>query len=246
MLPLMLLLACPTPEPKESEKESEADVLTPACTEPTEVSCQDAMIQDLSLHDDKVSEGAVATTTDGEDFVTTIDGSGGGYDKYTRNAWVYVKFTDQGAQKVEIDDESALESMDWDMSLRRYIVRLNSGSSGPSCVGAAALIGQEYASVSDVPDGISYVPDAYYTGDCTLINDSSGLPGSPQVAMGPWWEYPGCVQTTGTPFLIQQADGHVLKLVIESYYGDEQAECNNNGSTQASGGFYILRWRFLK
>lgn len=246
MLPLLLLLACPTSEPKESVKESEADVLTPACTEPTEVSCQDAMILDLSLHDDKVSEGAVATTTDGDDFVTTIDGSGGGYDKYTRNAWVYVKFTDQGAQKVEIDDESALESMDWDMSLRRYIVRLNSGSSGPSCVGAAALIGQDYPSVSSVPDGISYVPDDYYTDDCTLINDSSGLPGSPQVAMGPWWEYPGCVQTTGTPFLIQQVDGRVLKLVIESYYGDEQAECNNNGSTQASGGFYILRWRFLK
>ncbi len=246
MLPLLLLLACPTPETKESVKESEAPVVTAVCTEPAEVSCQDAMILDLSLHDDKVSEGAVATTTEGEDFVTTVDGSGGGYDKYTRNAWVYLKFTDQGAQKVEIDDESALESMDWDMSMRRYIIRLNSGSSGPSCVGAAALIGQDYSSVAAVPDGISYVPDDYYTDDCTLINDSSGLPGSPQVAMGPWWEYPGCVKTTGTPFLIQQADGHVIKLVVESYYGADQAECNNSGSTQASGGFYILRWRFLQ
>lgn len=247
MIHLLLLVACSAGS-KESENTTtiQDSAAEPVCVDPVEVSCQDQMILDLSLHDDKVSEGAVATTADGDDFVTTVDATGGGYNQYTKNPWVYIHFTDQGAEKVEIDDDTALSSMDWDMSLRRFILRLNGGSSGPSCVGAAPLIGQEYADVSAVPDGVSFAPDAYYTGDCTIINDSSGLPGSPQVSMGSWWTYPGCVQTTFTPFLIQQADGRVLKLVVEAYYGDEQAECNNTGSTTASGGYYILRWKFLK
>lgn len=250
MLALMLFFAC-TGNSKDSSENSSQDsspsVTTEAvCETQTEVSCVDEMILDLSMHGDKVSEGAVETTTDGEDFVTTVDGSGGGYNVYTQNPWVYIKFTDQGAQKVEIDDETALESMDWDMSLRRFVLRLNGGSSGPSCVGAAALIGQDYASVNAVPDGVPFAQDEYYTDDCTLINDSSGMEGSPQVAMGPWWDYPGCVATTLNPFLIQQADGHVLKLVVESYYGADQEECNSTGATMASGGYYILRWQFLK
>ena len=217
----------------------------PICEQPAEVSCQDEMILDLSLHDDKVSDGAVETAEDGADFVTTVDASGGGYDRYTQEPWVYIRFTETGAERVDIDDETAFESMDWDMSLRRFIVRLNGGSSGPSCVGAAPLIRQNYADISEVPDGIPYAVDAYYTEDCTIINDSSGLPGSPQVSMSGWWEYPGCVKTTMTPFLIQRADGKVLKLVVESYYGENQLECNENDSTREPGGFYILRWRFL-
>lgn len=251
MFALMLFFAC-TGSSKDSSETSSQDssqdtVTTEAvCETPTEVSCVDEMILDLSMHGDKVSEGAVDTTTDGNDFVTTVDATGGGYNVYTQNPWVYIKFTDQGAQKVEIDDETALESMDWDMSLRRFVLRLNSGSSGPSCVGAAAMIGQDYASVNAVPDGLPFAQDQYYTEDCTLINDSSGMEGSPQVAMGPWWDYPGCVATTLTPFLIQQADGHVLKLVVEAYYGADQEECNSTGSTMAAGGYYTLRWQFLK
>lgn len=246
MIPLLLILAC-TGDTKESTQDSSpVTEVEPICTDPVEVSCQDQMILDLSMHDDKSSTRDVATVTDGEDFVTSVDATGGGYDKYTKDPWVYIKFTDQGAQKVEIDDETAFESMDWDMSLRRFIIRLNGGSSGPSCVGAAPLLGQDYASVSSVPEGVPFAPDQYYTENCTIINDSSGLSGSPQVSMGGWWEYPGCVKTTMTPFLIQLADARVLKVVVETYYGDKQEECNTKGSTTASGGYITLRWRFLK
>ena len=44
----------------------------------------------------------------------------------------HVRFTPNGLEKVEIDDETALESMDWDMSLRRFILRLNGGATGAS------------------------------------------------------------------------------------------------------------------
>lgn len=217
----------------------------PVCTEPTEVGCVDALISDLSLHDDKVSNGAVTTTTDGPDFVTVVDASAGGYGNSTANAWVYVKFTEAGAEKVEIDDETALESMDWDMALRRFIVRLNGGSSGPSCVGAAALLEADYAALDSVPEGIPFALDDYYTGDCTIINDSSGLPGSPQVAMGSWWSYSSCVATTEVPHLVQLADGHVLKLVVETYYGTGQDACNSGGAGYDDSGIITLRWQML-
>jgi hypothetical protein len=244
-----LLAACSGGKADTSATGSDSgavDALDPVCTEPVAPTCVDEMIQDLSLHDDKVSDGAVTTVTDGADFVTSIDASAGGYSQAANNPWVYVRFDADGAQRVDLDDESALESMDWHLSLRRFIVRLNSGDSGPSCVGAAALRTVTYEDLTSVPEGVPYLKDDYYTNDCTIVNDSSGLPGSPQVAMGAWWSYSSCVETTGTPFLIQLDDGRVLKLRVETYYdGDGQAECNEGGTTRADSGFYTLRWQFL-
>lgn len=244
MLTLLLLVACPPIDDKDTD--TTGDAPDAVCTEPVEPECVDEMILDLSLHGDATSDGAVTTIADGDDFVTTVDATAGGYQQASQNPWVYVRFAADGASRVDIDDETALEDMSWHLSLRRFIVRINSGDSGPSCVGAAALLGYAYADVAEVPDGVSYRPDEYYTDDCTLINDSSGLEGSPQAAMGAWWEYPGCVATTGTPFLIQLDDGSVLKLVVESYYADDgQAECNENGMTSAESAIYTLRWRWM-
>lgn len=239
LLALLPLFAC------TASKDADTAAEPSECAQ-EEPACVDAMIQDLSLHDDKVSNGEVVTVTDGEDFVTSVDASAGGYQRASNNPFVYLRFTDAGAEKISIDDDSALSSTDWHLSLRRFIVRVNSGDSGPSCVGAAGLRAQTYEEVSSVPEGLSFREDDYYTDDCTLVNDSSGLPGSPQVAMGAWWSYTSCLETTGTPFLIQLEDGRVVKLRIETYYGgDGQTECNEGGSTTAEGGYLTLRWRFM-
>ena len=245
-LSVLLVLGCGISTDDDKAADDTAAGLDPVCTEPVAPACVDEMILDLSLHDDKTSRGDVTTTTDGADFVTAIDASAGGYSQAANNAWVYVRFGADGAEKLEIDDESALEDMTWHLALRRFIVRVNSGDSGPSCVGAAAMIGSSYADVTTVPEGITYLQDDYYTDDCTIINDSSGLPGSPQVAMGAWWSYDGCVQTTGTPMLLQLEDGRVIKLVVETYYeGNGQEECNENSSTTAESGFFTIRWAEL-
>jgi len=215
------------------------------CTEPTDIPCTDAIILDLSLHDDKVSEGEVSNTADGADFISFIDGSAGGYDAAARNPWVYVKFTEDGLVRVDIDDETALESMDWDVAVRRYIIRLNGGSSGPSCVGAASFTESTYDDLDSIPDGISYRLDDFYTSDCTIKTDSSGLPGSPSVALGPWWSYAGCVQTTLVPHLVQLADGHIIKLVVEEYYAEDQDVCNSTGSGGSDSGMYTFKWTYM-
>lgn len=238
---LIGLLAC-------GEKETDTSsvvVWNSVCEEATPIECEDAAILDLSLQDDAVSDGAVSTTEDGTDFVSVVDASAGGYNAASSNPWVYVKFTQEGLEKVELDDESALESMDWDLSLRRFILRLNGGSTGASCVGSASFLESTYADLTEVPEGLTYVQDDFYTEDCTIINDSSGLPGSPQVALAPWWTYDGCVQTTEVPHLIQLADGSVVKLVVEAYYESGQEACNNGTGSGDGSAVYTLRWTYM-
>ena len=237
---LFWLVACQSPDKIDTGTDSSALL----CEDLTPVDCEDDLILDLSLHD-TISEGAVSTTTDGADFITSVDATAGGYQNASNNPWVYIKFTEDGAEKVEISDEDALQSADWDMSLKRFLVRLNGGDSGPSCVGAAVFLEESYTSLTSVPDGLSYVLDDYYTADCSFINDSSGLPDSPQTAMSPWWEYPGCVATTGYPFIIQLADGSLIKLVVESYYAENQENCNANGAMGSGSANFTLRWTFI-
>ena len=77
-----------------------------------------------------------------------------------------------------------------------------------------------------------------------LINESS-LPNSPQTVLGPWWEYPGCVATTGHPFILELADGHNIKLVVEEYYDEGQDNCNTNGSMGSGSANFQMRWTFM-
>ena len=218
--------------------------LDPVCTDPVDPPCVDEIIQELSLHDDKTSSGEVTTTLEGEDFVTLVDASAGGMNNADNRAWTYVRFTPEGATRVDIDDETALEDMSWHLALRRFILRLNSGDSGPSCVGVAE---QKKAAYEDLTaadvEGASYTLENFYDDECQLDTDKIG---GPLTAMEDWWSYTSCVETTSIPFLMQLDDGHVLKIVVEAYYeGSGQDECNTGGSTDAEGGYIQLRWRML-
>ena len=223
----------------------DTDVAEAVCTEPSEVDCEDDLILTLGLQD-FVSEGEVTSAElPGGVFETTIDATAGGFGNSDSNPWVYVRFTEQGAEKVEIDDEASLTDMTWHLAAKRFIVRLNGGSSGPSCVAAAPFLERSFEELTSVPEGTRFVEDDYFTGDCTIVNDSSGLPNSPQVAMSAWWEYPGCVKTTDVPFLIQLDDGRVVRVIVDQYYAEGQDTCNTTGNPGTGGANLSLRWGFV-
>jgi hypothetical protein len=67
--PALLLVGC-TDKGSDDSGEPWSDEANPVCEEPADVVCVDDLILDLSLHDDQVSEGAVTTDADGDDFVT--------------------------------------------------------------------------------------------------------------------------------------------------------------------------------
>ncbi|MBN2799219.1 MAG: HmuY family protein [Deltaproteobacteria bacterium] len=241
---LPLLAAC-----GEEKDTTDTSVNTPdpVCTEQTEVGCVDDLILDLSLHDDKVSDDLVATSSVDGVFVTTVDATAGGMNAASSNPWVYVKFTQEGAVRVDIDDETALESMDWDLAARRYIIRVNGGSSGPSCVAAAALPGETFGAVTTpVSDSLPWQSDAFYNSECAMLEDGSGLPGSFPTALGAWWGYVSCVETTLTPFYLRLADGKTIELLIEAYYEEGQGGCNSSGNPGSNGGMFTWRWQWVE
>jgi hypothetical protein len=271
LLSSFLILACanPTPvdtsvEPSDTDTDTDTDTGTgtgtdtgtdtdmdtdpqPVCTEPTEVGCIDEMILDLSLHDDLVSDGEVDNEADGNDWVTGADASAGGMNDADQNPWLYLRFTDSGMERVDIDDESALEEMSWHLAARRYVLRVNSGTSGPSCVGVAKARGN-YADVTLADaESATFAYEEFYTEECEIIEDNSMLPGSLDVALGSWWEYTAsCVATTDQAFVLQLDDGQLLKFTVESYYkGEGQTECNEEGSTNNGSGQFTFRWQVL-
>src|SRR5690606_21099415 len=107
---------------------------TPVCTEPTPPSCVDESFLELNLFS-TTSPAAITNTAEDAGWQTHVDATGGGFSP--SQSYVYARFTDEGLVNVEVSDETAFDSMEWDIAFRRFIVRLNSGPSGPSCVSAA-------------------------------------------------------------------------------------------------------------
>ncbi|MFH1464060.1 MAG: HmuY family protein [Pseudomonadota bacterium] len=214
------------------------------CPDPAEIACEDDLFQDLLTDDGDITDGAVDTTTDGDDFVTAVDAQAGGMNQAANNPWVYLHFDRNGARRVDISDEDSVESMDWHMGIRRFYVRLNGGDAGPSCVGVAKQNGQDYADIGAVPEGTTYQLEDFYTDACELTMDNYGM--SPRFAMYGWWDYTSCVVTTELPYLIQLDTGEIIKLRIETYYGEGQQACNDSGTLGSDSGVLTLRWRFME
>lgn len=226
----------------------------PARCEPAAtVECSDAQITDLGLFEEVSPDGVTNEVLD-QGFRSVIDATGGvmfgGGPPVPTQSFVYLRFTESGLEKVELSDVDAFESGDWDLAARRFVLRVNSGVSGPSCVQAARTApGTEFASLTEVPDGLDYRTESYYASeDCTIVSD--GGIGSPSVALGSYWSYRGCVEMTGNIYLLELADGRSVKLEVESYYSPEVQEfCDENGMLpggQPSGsGRVQVRWAFL-
>lgn len=219
------------------------------CTAPTEVTCSDQVILQMNLQDD-ITTGTITNQSDGAGFTSAIDATAGGAFTPDPQSYTYGKFTPTGLVPVAINDEDSLDSMDWDIAFRRYVVRINSGHSGPSCVRAARLPGAPvYDQVTEVASGLSFRRDEYFTESCDLIPDGTGLEGSPATALSSYWSYPGCVKMTDNVFVLELASGERLKLTVVSYYDPAvQEQCDTQGTIPMSAtgsAQFVVRWAML-
>lgn len=225
----------------------------PRCTTPATVRCEDQSIQRLNFRT-LVSTGTITEEGATPGATTYLDARAGGMT--TPESYLYVRFTPQGLEKVNIHDEAALRSMDWDLAFRRFIVRINSGVGGPSCVLAARTApGTTFDGLTQVPAGLSWRTEEYFTTaagadggiQCEFVADPSGI-GGPNAALTSYWSYQSCVQMTGNVFVLHLKDGRYVKLQVLSYYDPApQMTCNQTGMVpQPSGAAnFRIKWAFI-
>ena len=224
----------------------DTDTSGPAC-EPTDPPCQDEQILDLGFNEDPTGGSIGEEGTEPGVFISHIDATAGGFNGTL--GYTYAKFTDEGLAVVDISDEESLESTDWDIAARRFILRLNSGVSGPSCVvGGRTVPGTTFEGLTTVPVGVTLRAEQYYDTDaCEYVPDTSGI-GSPQTVLSSFWSYPGCVAMTGNIYVVRLASGRHVKLQVLSYYTPNvQDKCDADGEAPSPNGSGNLRvqWAFL-
>jgi hypothetical protein len=235
VLPVLCLLACPAPEPTPEEPLPDLSVsrdLTPPPPPPDLLTrCELPYdLRDINL----VSTGSVTimpTPADPNVFTAEIDATAGGSMKYSENPFVYIDLI--GRKKVDITDVQAGTHAGWDLALKRWQIKINSGDSGPSGVTVARVAGKTLPEVSMAPTG-TYEADSYFDAKCKLQTDPIG---GIATALSDWYEY-----DTGTSRLVPQKEvlvlkrrdgqGHI-KVQIMSYY---------KGSTS---GIFVLNWSYL-
>lgn len=209
------------------------------------LACEDELILDLGLVDNALNEGLTTSSESAGVWTSTIDATSGGFGNSASVPWLYLRFTPTGLEKLDLDDLEALESSSWHIAAKRFGIRLNSGSSGPSSVSATSVTGMPFEDLNQVPAGVSLEEEDFYRDDCSIVDDGSGL-GSPNYQLSDWWTYPGCVATTFIPFVIELPDGQSVKLVVDSYYESGQDSCNADPFVAGEGsGTFVWRWAFL-
>lgn len=218
----------------------------------TAVQCVDQSIQTLVLFDFDdagtrlINNGTVREegSTPGE-FTTAIDARAGGTDPQT--SFIYGRFTASGFQKEALSDLQALESQDWDIAVRRYVLRLNSGVSGPSCTqGARVPPGISFEGLTQVPPGLDWRTEGYFSPTCDFVADTSGI-GAPSTALSSYWKYSSCLQMTYNVFVLHLRDDRYVKLQVIGYYElADQAECNAGRASQPRSAANVrIRWAFI-
>jgi hypothetical protein len=196
--------------------------------------CSGALRQSLSLVD-AVSTATVTLLSDnGSELVVYVDASVGGINGQDDFPWVYISLA-TGAG-VAVGDIDALDSLDWDLALKRNIIRTNGGDSGPG-QGGALRVALAWEDVDASTLGTRPVPvEDWFDDECnlTLSADANEL----ITTYSGWSQYD--LQThVLTPvdvvYLTQGADGSLYKVAILDYYS------NPNGTQGNTAGRYQLR-----
>jgi len=186
-----------------------------------------------------VSSGAVTNQPDGvlpDVFTTTVDASAGGAAAQAGQAFIYLDLeAADGAAAVPIDDPTSFQSSDWDLALKRFVIRSNSGDSGPADGEVATVQSEELTFNDDVPSQL-FADDDWSHGtssDCTLVRDTQG---GPSTRFSNWYQLAsGRFEPKPLVHLVRLGGGRYAEVDIVTYYGDP--------ADSTRSGVYVLHWR---
>ena len=214
------------------------DVIDGGVVEPdaTPVCDPSAILPDGYAPVAEVSTGTVVNTPDEErpqTFTTVVDASAGGSAGQATQPFLYLDLeAEGGAAAVAIDDVAAFQSSDWDIALKRFVIRANSGDSGPGDEEVATVMSEELTADDDVPSEL--FADEDWTGaECTLVQDNTG---GPRTRFSNWYQVQaGRFEPRPVVHLVRLGGGRYAEIDVVTYYGDESAPDRS--------GVYVLHWR---
>jgi hypothetical protein len=183
---------------------------------------------------DKVATGAVTITpspTDPAIYLAEVDAVAGGSMKYSENPFVYIDLIER--KKVEITDVQADKSKAWDIALKRWQIKINSGDSGPGDVTVARVANKGLSEVTEAPTG-TYDADIYFDKKCMFQFDPIGGIGT---VLSDWYDY-----ESGTSRLVPKKEVWVLKRRDGKGHIKVQLTSYYKGTTSAN---YSLTWSYL-
>jgi hypothetical protein len=166
--------------------------------------------------------------------IVYVDATAGGLDGQDENPWVYLSLS--SGEGVALDDVGALTSTAWDLALKRFVIRTNSGDSGPG-QGGAIKVTLPWVDVDQGTLGSRDVlTENWFDDDCNLTVDAST--GDLITTFSGWSEYDEATHVLAPAdavFLTRAADGSLYKVAILDYYS------NPNGTHGSTPGRYRLR-----
>lgn len=200
---------------------------------PTPRPCSGALKQSLSLVDE-VSSSAVSTVSEGDGERTIyVDASAGGIEGQDQHAWVYISL--QTGEAVALTDLEALESKGWDLAFKRFLVRTNSGDSGPG-EGGAIRIALDWDQVDASTLGSKTLPgEEWFDADCMLEVDVNNELITSFTGWSEYNEATHVLNAAKVTYIAAAADGTLYKVAILDYYGTPA------GKHGTVAGHYLVR-----
>jgi HmuY protein len=184
---------------------------------------------------DTVSTGDVTVlSTAGATRKIYVDASAGGTMNAAQNPWIYLSL--KTGTKVAVSDPGSFTSKDWDLALKRPLLRTNDGDGGPGKGGAVLLDGKLFDAVTAADAAnAALVTEAWFDEACNLKADPTG---AITTTFNGWYDYDQATNKLsphpGT-FIVRGGDGALYKVAILNYYA------NPDGTTGMAGGRYVLQ-----
>jgi hypothetical protein len=183
---------------------------------PFENQCTSALRESLGLVDEVATATAAVLNKSGDELLLYVDATAGGINGADTHPWVYVSL--KTGEKVTVSDLDALHSLDWDIAFKRFIIRTNSGDSGPG-KGGAIRISLPWDEVDRSTLGDTTVPgEQWFDSECMLTVDPNG---ELLTTYSGWSEYNAAthvLNAANAVFITSGADGALYKVAILDYY----------------------------
>lgn len=195
-------------------------------------SCSAARAQQLGAID-TVSTGAVQLLSNTAGVKTLyVDATAGGQNGATTHPWIFIALSD--ATKASVTDVTSLQSLAWDLAIKRALIYTNGGEGGPG-QGASAFVDKEFASVTSADaTSAEFYSEKFFDADCNPVVD---LTGAASTSFSTWYAYDEASHVlspvSGT-WLVKGATGKLFKLRFKSYYATP------SGGMGSAGGAYLL------